>query len=707
MEKLWDHITHEFTLPLANPVLIFSLILFIILLAPILLKKFNIPGIIGLILAGVLVGPNGLNFLEKTSAIELFSTIGLLYIMFIAGLELDLNDFKSNRNKSLLFGLFTFAFPLGIGFPVCYYLLGFDFNASFLTASMFSTHTLVAYPIVSALGIAKNQAVAITVGGTILTDTAVLIILAVILGSSEGNLNPGFWMTLGVSLVIFSGIVFLVIPKIAKWFFRKLDSEKHSHYIFVLSMVFLAAFLAEMAGVEPIIGAFLAGLGLNKLIPHSSALMNRIEFIGNALFIPFFLISVGMLVDVTVIFSGPAAMLVALTLSTVALLGKWMAAWFTKLVLKYNKNQQNLIFGLSSGHAAATLAVILVGYRAGILDENILNGTVLLILITCVVSSFVTEAAAKKLLTDAENDNSEFLKYQSEKKENILLPFANIENIEKLLEFSIFIKDKNSNIPISILSVVSNNREAEINLLKARKKLEGFVNQAAAFDTEVNILTTIDHNPSSGIARVSREIMADTIVLGWPRKSGLIQKIFGQKVDAIVENTDKTVLICHLEKPLALHHHLSVFVSEFAEREFGFAIWFTKLAKLSGELSADITFYSRGATLDALRFMVKSHRLAAGVMERPVDSWDFFQRQSQDINSDELVVLVSARRGAASYHTMMDNIPEKIESLFPENNILIIYPKKTEEFFETEQFDGVNLSHNVQLPGIKKTPEDQ
>ncbi|NUM41953.1 MAG: cation:proton antiporter, partial [Leptospiraceae bacterium] len=294
--NFFNHLVREFELPLTNPVLIFSLILLIILLSPIVLRKLNIPGIIGLIISGVVIGPHGLHILAKTSAITLFSTIGLLYIMFIAGLELDMNEFKANRNKSLGFGLFTFFFPLAIGFPVCHYLLGYDFNSSFLTASMFATHTLVAYPIVSKLGISKNQAVAVTVGGTILTDTAVLIILAVILGNSKGNLNQEFWIRLSVSLAIFSAIMFYIVPKIAKWFFQKLESEKHSHYIFVLSIVFFAAFLAEVAGVEPIIGAFVAGLALNKLIPNSSALMNRIEFIGNSLFIPFFLISVGMLV---------------------------------------------------------------------------------------------------------------------------------------------------------------------------------------------------------------------------------------------------------------------------------------------------------------------------------------------------------------------------------------------------------------------------
>ncbi|SHM83910.1 Kef-type K+ transport system, membrane component KefB [Cyclobacterium lianum] len=692
MESFRNQLAHEFELPLANPILVFSLILLIILLAPVILRKFNVPGIIGLILAGVLVGPYGLNFLEKSSAIELLSTIGLLYIMFVAGLELDLNEFKSHRNSSLLFGLFTFLLPLGIGFPVCYYVLGYDPNASFLTASMFSTHTLVAYPIVSALGIAKNRAVAVTVGGTILTDTAVLIILAVVIGKSEAGLGAGFWLKLGISIVIFSSIVLVLIPKFARWFFRKLESEKHSHYILVLSMVFLAAFLAELAGLEPIIGAFLAGLGLNKLIPHSSALMNRIEFIGNSLFIPFFLISVGMLVDITVIFSGPMALLIAGTLSGVALFGKWLSAWFTQQILNYTAIERQLIFGLSAGHTAATLAVILVGYRAGILDENILNGTVVLILITCLVSSLATERAAKQLVIAKENANSVLSENQPERPETILLPFANIENIEKLLEFTIFIKDKKSIEPISILSVVENNEEAEINLIKARKKLEEFVSQAAAFDTAVNIITTLDLNPASGISRVSREIMADTIVLGWPRKSGLIQRLFGQKMDAIVANTDRTIFICHLESPLMLHHRISVFVPAWAEKEVGFTDWFAKLGRLATELSAVIHFYCTGSTCKALQLLVRSSALDALLTNQPVSDWEHFKQQFQHMDSDELVVLVAARRGTASYIPLMENIPEKMESLVPENNMLIIYPGKSLTGTETEKFDGISVN---------------
>ncbi len=430
---------HEFELPISNPVLFFSVILFIILLSPLVLRKLKIPGVIGLIISGVIIGPHGFNILESNEAIELFSTIGLLYIMFIAGLELDMNDFKIFRNKSLAFGFFTFAIPMLIGYPVCFYLLGYSSNASLLTASMFATHTLVAYPIVSKYGVSKNQAVAVTIGGTILTDTAVLILLAIILGRASGQINQGFWIQLGLSITIFTAVVFLIIPRIAKWFFNKLESEKHSHYIFVLSAVFFTAFLAEIAGLEPIIGAFLAGLALNKLIPHSSALMNRIDFIGNALFIPFFLISVGMLVNLKVIFSGTGALIVAGILTVTALISKWLAAYFSQVLFQYSKAQRDIMFGLSSARVAASLAVILVGYRSGIINEDILNGTIILILLTSIISSFATEKAAKKLVKETELDRQMLEKTSNASDEVIIMPIANLKSKERIIELCIYI----------------------------------------------------------------------------------------------------------------------------------------------------------------------------------------------------------------------------------------------------------------------------
>ncbi len=725
MTDFFEQLLEKFKLPLEDPILIFSLILFIILLSPILLRRLNIPGIIVLILSGLIIGPHGLNVLEhglnvleNDSAIQLFPTIGLLYIMFIAGLELDLNEFKANRFKSVLFGFFTFIIPLSVGYPVCYYLLGYDFNASLLTASMFATHTLVAYPIVSKLGVSKNQAVAVTVGGTILTDTAVLIILAVIMGKSQGSLNQEFWIRLGVSLTIFSIIMFLIIPIIAKWFFRKLESEKHSHYIFVLSMVFFAAFLAEVAGVEPIIGAFMAGLALNKLIPHSSALMNRIEFIGNSLFIPFFLISVGMLVDISVLLKGPMAWIIAGTLSIVAIAGKWIAAFFTQLIFRYTKTQRQLIFGLSGAHAAATLAVILVGYRAEILDENILNGTIILILVTCIVASFVTEKAAKVAVIEAEEDNDILMKAKKMHSEHILLPIAKLDNIEKLLEFSSYIKDKKSANPISILSVVSNNEEAEMNIVKTRNRLEEYVRQASASETNVNVITTIDHNAASGISRISREIMADIIVLGWPRRKNLINKLIGQKLDIILSNTDKCIFICHLEKPLALHKRVLITVPPFAEHETGFKSWLKKTAQLAQELSIPIQLYCEEQSKKHIERIFKKEKLSASLHITLFEDWEDFLILARYIREDDLFVLVSARKGATSYMNMLENLPVKLEKHFSLNSKIIIYPKQFNQNYIGQSYDNITtepLNKGIEtiqkigkgIGNIFKTEEDQ
>ncbi|KAF2517036.1 cation:proton antiporter [Flavobacterium foetidum] len=699
MIEFFTHLVHELKFPLAKPVPIFSLILLIILLCPILLKKINIPGIIGLIISGVVIGPHGLNMLAKSDAVDLFSTIGLLYIMFIAGLELDMNEFKANRNKSLLFGFFTFIFPLSIGFPVCFYFLNYDFNASFLTASMFATHTLVAYPIVSKLGIAKNQSVAITVGGTILTDTAVLIILAVIMGNSQGNLNQAFWIKLGVSLAIFSAIMFILIPRVAKWFFKKLESEKHAHYIFVLSVVFFAAFLAEVAGVEPIIGAFVAGLALNPLIPHSSALMNRIEFIGNSLFIPFFLISVGMLVDISVILSGPTALIVAGTLSVVAIFGKWTAAFFTQLVFKYTRTERQLIFGLSSAHAAATLAVILVGFKAEILDENILNGTIILILITCIVASFATEKAAKKIAICEEEVSHEDAGKDQILDEHILIPLAKTSATASLLDFALLIKDKKSSNPVTLLTIVPNNDQAEKNILKYRKAVDKFVVQGSASEVKINTIARIDHNPASGIARTSKEIMSDIVIIGWPRKTGFLDKIFGENVDSIINNVDKSLFICNFQKNFIEEKRLVFVCPPFSERGIGFHVLLQKICRLSTELSIPIVVYAEYNTHQAIQQIAVNLKLNAKLGFKSVMDWENFESISDEITVNDLVVFNLSRKGSVSYLSIFDRLPQKFEKNLSSNNVILVYPqddRKESAMDAYEDFTATPLTKSLE-----------
>lgn len=690
MIDFFEHFAESFQFPLENPVLIFSLMLFIILLSPIILRKFKIPGIIGLIISGIIIGPYGFGLLENDSSIKLFSTIGLLYIMFLAGLDLDMNRFRSTGFKSLLFGFFTFTIPLAIGYPVCRYLLHFDFNASLLTASMFATHTLVAYPIVSKFGISKNSAVAVAVGGTILTDTLVLIILAVVINSSaNGNISNEFFIRLGISLAIFIAIMFFIIPRIAKWFFQKLESEKHSHYIFVLAVMFFAAFLAEIAGLEPIIGAFAAGLALNRLIPHSSSLMNRIEFIGNALFIPFFLISVGMLVDVRVLLNGYMSIVIALTLTAVAISGKWLAALFSQWSFRFNRYQRQLIFGLSSSHAAATLAIILAGYKAGILNEDVLNGTIILILITCLVASFVTEKAAKAIVISDKNEEVKQEKQHSTV-EHILLPISKFTNIQALLDFAILIKNNKEESPVSILTVVPNDNKAEINVVKAKNELSNYIIQASSAEVKVDVITTIDHNIAGGIARSSREIGANLIILGWSQKSiGVIDKLLETTMTRVIRNVEKNIFICQMWKPMVDTRHIFLMTPPFAELESGFEQWFLKIIKLAQELSVSIEHYGEETTFNEMQKLFKKHRLNHKIKFHLFKEWDDFLILSRNIENDDMIVLVSSRQGFLSYQHSFDQITDKMSKYFESNNKIVIYPEQ-KHIYETDVYEDIS-----------------
>lgn len=701
----FNQIAHEFERPFQNPVLVFSVILFIILLSPILLRKLKIPGIIGLIISGVFIGPHGLNVLEQNSAVKLFSTIGLLYIMFIAGLELDLKEFQHNKNKSLVFGFLTFTIPLVFGFPVCYYLLKYDFTASLLISSMFSTHTMVSYPIVSKFGISKNEAVAITVGGTILTDTAVLILLAVILSSNQGGLGLSFWVQLVGSLAVFTGIMFWIIPKVTAWFFQRLESEKTSHYIFVLSVVFFAAFLAELAGVEPIIGAFVAGLALNKLIPYSSTLMNRIEFIGQSIFIPFFLISVGMLVDVKVLLNGPTAVIIAVTLSVVALIGKWLAAASTSRIFRYSSDQRKLIFGLSSSHAAATLAVILVGFQTGIIDENALNGTILLILVTCLTATLVTENASRRILTSEKEEP--IIEYPVHNSEHIMIPIANLDNMETLLEFAVFVKNKKSVNPITILSVVPNDEEAEKNLVRAKKNLQSLVKMALANETKVKITATIDHNIAGGIIRASREEMTDTIMIGWPRKTGVIERFIETKTALIISRTSKAIYICHFEHPLVGHNKIVVVCPPLGELEPGFEIWLHKISVLSKELSISVYCYCNSSSKGAILAYFDQRKQKSGFAFSDKFDLSNLQLLQSYVSPEDMLIYIAARRTSVSYENYMENIQEKLEKNFRTNSKIIIYPRTHHIDSKFSEYGDINPeSLNQGFERIQKIGKD-
>ncbi|HEY8402828.1 MAG TPA: cation:proton antiporter [Cytophagaceae bacterium] len=685
----------DFALPFTDPVLIFSVVLFIIFFAPIILRKLRIPGLIGLILAGVIVGPNGFNLLMRSSGIILFGTVGLLYIMFLAGLEVDMNDFKKNKNRSLVFGAFTFFIPLVVGSIVSIYVIGLSVQAALLLASMFATHTLISYPIASKLGIAKDEAVTISIGGTIITDTAVLILLAVITGSVEGNLSSDFWIRLAISLTLFTIVVFWGFAAITRWFFRNIQEDGGSQYIFVLSIVFASAFLAELAGVEAIIGAFLAGLSLNRLIPHTSPLMNRIEFIGNNLFIPFFLINVGMIVDLKVLFKGYDALMVAGVLTAVALSTKWVAAYFTQKVFRYTKIQRQLIFGLSSSHAAATLAVILVGYDLQLFDESILNGTIVLILITCLVSSFATENAGRKLAILESDKKPEI----SEIPERILVNIANPVNIEQKVDLAIMLKDEASDQPIYTLSVVKDDKDAKEQVLMANKTLEKALKRAAQTDTRVSIESRIDLNIANGITRAVKELLITEIIIGWHGQSTPKDFIFGTVLDSLLEKTEQMVLVTKIIHPLNTIKRIIVVVPPNAEFEVGISRWVKTIRTLSKQAGANVIFYGEPATLEKVKYLLNATKSSIEAEFKKFRHWDNLSVLTKVASkTDDLLIIVSARSGTVSYQTMLDVIPKTLSRHFKDYSFIVIYP---------EQYAIDPENKNLQLDGMTITPIEE
>ncbi|ASZ15138.1 cation:proton antiporter [Chitinophaga pendula] len=694
----------DISLPLKDPIPIFSLVLFIILLAPIILRKFRIPSIIGLILAGMAIGDHGFQVIEKGS-IDLFGKAGLLYIMFLAGLELDMTEFRKNKHRSMVFGAFTFFLPLILGYLVCTYWLHFNFMASLLVSSMFATHTLVAYPLASRLGITKNEAVTVAVGGTIITDTAVLLILAIITGAEKGNLNTDFWVRLGVSLAVFAAIILWIFPMIGRWFFKKIKDDKTSHFVFVLALVFLSAFLAELAGVEGIIGAFLAGLALNQLIPHTSPLMNRIEFTGNALFIPFFLISVGMLVDLRVLLKGPEALIIAGSLTAMALLSKWLAAYFTQLSFKYTSTQRNIIFGLSSAHAAATIAVILIGYNMGLIDEHVLNGTVILILITCMVGSFVTESAGRKLaIVEAERKPE-----MRGGPERMLVPVSNAARIESLLDFAVMIKDGQTDSPIYPLAVVQDNEEAKEKVHLTNKMMEKAIIHAAATESKVQVVTRIDLNVSDGIARAAKELMITDVILGWTDKTSTTERLFGSIFGTTLENVLRsvweTIYVCDFPNPLNTTKKMVMILPRNTEYELGFAHYLQKMILLAKQAGAKLLMCCHDHTKGAIETFLQQSKTSVEIVYRSLEDMDDFLVLSREVTRNDLLVVVAARKGTLSYSPGQDNIPGRLSRHFRDQNIILVYPEQTEtDYIESGvQPDDLTLAPIQELNKLGRT----
>ncbi len=666
MEYIFLNLT-DWSLPISNPVFVMCVLLVTVLTVPTLMQRLRLPGIVGLILAGAILGPHGVNLLKLGEGIQLLSKIGLLYIMFWAGLEVDMVSFLKNKHKSATFGLLTFSLPLVLGGLCSYYILGLGWMGALLLASMFSTHTLISYPIVNRLQIARDESVAISVGGTIITDTLALLLLAVITGMAQEAMDAWFWVRLIVSLAVFAALVFGLLPRIAKWFFRRVESDITYQFVFVLAMVFVSGLLAEVAGVEAIIGAFLAGLVLNRLIPHSSSLMNRIEFIGNSLFIPVFLFSVGMLVNLHVFFNNEKTIFAALVLTSMALFTKWLAAFFTQKIFGYSSNQGRLIFGLSSSHAAATIAIVLIGYNIKLFDETVLNATIFLILITCLVSSFVTDRAAKSIAAASIHDR--ILTHETQR---ILVPIANPATVVNLVDFAFLIKTKGKTEPVYPLSIILDEKDAREKIRQSQLLIEPMMRHAHERGISLSPIHRVDVSAVSGILRAANELLATEIVIGWQPKASASDRLFGTLLDNLLEESPEMLFVTNLQQSPFKFKKLRAIICEGAHLEPRFAEILQRIENISLHLNLPIKLIVSANTSKSVESLLSKNNLERLKIE-PLEKENWWKLHKNH-TPDELAILVSARQGSVSYEPFMDKIPAYLAEHFSESNFVLAYP---------------------------------
>ena len=686
-------------LPITDPTWIFLLVLLIILFAPMVLGRLRIPHIIGMILAGVVIGEHGFNILARDSSFELFGKVGLYYIMFLAGLEMNMGDFKQNRGKAVVLGLLAFVIPMALGFITNMTVLKYGFITSVLLASMYASHTLVAYPIVIRYGVSRHRSVSIAVGGTAVTDTLTLLVLAVIGGLFKGESSEMFWLWLVVKVIFLGFLIIFFFPRIGRWFFRKYD-DNVMQFIFVLAMVFLGAGLMEFVGMEGILGAFLAGLVLNRLIPHVSPLMNHLEFVGNALFIPYFLIGVGMLIDIKILFGHGDALKVAVVMTTVALASKWIASWLTQKIYKMKAIERELMFGLSNAQAAATLAAVLVGYNIilpdgeRLLNEDVLNGTIVLILFTCIISSFATERAARKLaMHEAQLDTENSKKETPEK---ILIPVANPDTIDDLRNLSWLIRDSKQKNNLLALNVINDNSSSERLELCGKRNLERAAMIAASADVPLSQVSRYDLNIASGIIHTAKEYEVTDVVIGLHRKVNIVDSFFGNLADSLLKGLHREVMIAKFLMPVNTLRRIIIAVPPKAEYEAGFQKWVEHFCRMANILGCRAHFFANEQTLGYLQQLVKKKYGLTMTDFSRLDDWGDLLLLTGQVNYDHLLVIVSARRGSISYDPAFEKLPAQLGKYFSNNSLIILYPDQLGEPQEAISFSNPRGSNESQ-----------
>lgn len=641
----------ELARPFTDPVLIMAVATTAFLVAPFVARWTRLPSIVVLIVLGAVVGPAGAGLLDRDPTLVLLGTVGLLYLMLVAGLELDLQGFVRHRRRSLVFGALSFALPTLLAIVVMP-PQGYTTAATLLVAAIVASHTLLAYPVAQRLGLARDPAVTAVVGGTLVTDTLALGVLAVVSALAVGEVGPFFLVRLAGSLALYAAVVVLGLPRLARGFFRNTDAEAASRFVFLLAAMFLSASFAQGAGAAPIIGAFLAGLSLNRLVPNASVVMARVRFVGDAVFVPFFLLTVGMLVDLRVLVSLEVLALAAVLVALV-FVGKGGAALASARFLGFGRPQAWLMVGLSLPQAAATLAVTFVGLELGLFGPAMVNAVIALILVSCLVGASLVDRAGRTLVLTRPVDGGDL-----GAPHRILVPVANPATAERLLDLAFLMRDPGSSEAVYPISVVRDEGDVEARVAAAERVLAHAVVFAAEADVPVVPLTRVAINPAVGIVQSAREQRITDVVLGWRGASTAQRATFGGIIDQVLDRSDAQVIVCRLDHPIATTRVVYLVLPPAIDYNPGFYAAVATLKRLLGGLGAPVT--ALAVRTDAAR-LKRRFAEVPGTVDIAFESaagWSAVVRTLGDrATPEDLVVLVGARPGSAAWSAALDRLP--------------------------------------------------
>lgn len=670
------NLTHYF--PITDPTLIFFVVLLIVLFAPIIMGKLRIPHIIGMVLAGIVIGKYGLNILERDSSFELFGRVGLYYIMFLAALEMDMEGMKKNKSRLLIYGLLTCFVPFTLTYLMSINLLHYSTKASLLLSCIMASNTLIAYPIVSRFGLQQKPSVTLSVGSSMLSLLIALVILAGLVASFSEHDGVLFWIFFATKFAAYCGFMIFLIPRLTRWFLRRY-SDAVMQFIFVMAMLFMSAALSQIVGIEGVFGAFFAGLILNRYIPHISPLMNRLEFIGNALFIPYFLIGVGMLINVNLLFQGGHILWVIFCIVFFGTLGKAIAAYAACLGFRLPLSSGHMMFGLTSAHAAGSIAMVMVGMNILIgpntylVNDDMLNGVVIMILFTCIISSLLTDWSSRKIiLRDKELPEAEDEKKGNDEK--ILIPVRYPEYADNLMDLALLVRNQKLNRGLVCLNVVYDDKDMRYNQEQGRLLLDHCSQLAAATDVRTQTQVRIAANIANGIKHAFNEFQCSEIIIGMHMHPERSPKFWGEFHQSLFNGLSRQIIMARVIQPLNTIRRIQVAVPSRAEFEPGFYRWLERLSRMAGNLDCRIQFHGRTETLALINEYIQNRHHEVRADYAVMNHWNEMPQLAAQISHDHMLVVVTARKGTVSYKTALERLPEEITRFFSGTNLMIIFP---------------------------------